>query len=138
MTYKSVYPTNEWPETFTTGGYEAKSGKEVFRFDFEEMEASVCYKDGHLYIESLQKNIDYDYSGIKSKKLDKMLRSLRAENLTEVYYECSTGCDEDENSEVIELIPLKMRFADNHGNMLQELDTSTNDTVNGYLTACAS
>ena len=68
ITYRSENPCDVEPKIFTTGGYTIKNIGYDISFDFEDMFANIRVENGYLYIDVLQKNIDYYYS-CKGKEL---------------------------------------------------------------------
>lgn len=89
IAYRSKEPCNVKPEIFSTGGYGIlHEGKEL-TFDFEDMGAGTRFENGYLFIESEQRNLDETVcDGVAPELVDRILRSAKKEDFTEIYYEC--------------------------------------------------
>lgn len=99
ITYRSKDPCNIKPEIFSTGGYAISIDGKDLTFDFEEMYANTRFEDGYIHIDSLQKNLDEEVlDGIKPEIADYMLKSVKKEDFTEIYYECFA--DREENNPI--------------------------------------
>lgn len=110
ITYRSKNPCDIKPEVFNTGGYAiTQNGTELF-FDFEEMIANTRFENGFLYIESLQKNLDESISeGFSTEVINRMLKSAKKEDFTEIYNECFA---DEEEKHPIELVAESITFYD--------------------------
>ena len=108
ITYRSENLCNIEPKIFTTGGYSIKKEGQEINFDFEDMTANFFFENGYLYIESTQKNIGETVSeGISPDELGNILRSVKKEDFTEIYYECYADREEQN---LIKLIPENIVF----------------------------
>ena len=110
ITYRSENPCNIKPEIFTTGGYTITNNGNDIHFDFEDMYADFRFENDYLYIDALQKNIDETVlENISSEELDKILRSVKKKDFTDIYYECF---GDKEEQHFISLIPESIVFYD--------------------------
>lgn len=110
MLYRSETPCKEKPAMFTTGEYTVKVDGREFSFDFEDMAAWTEIKDGYLYIDVLQQNLDVEFTtSIELDEADGLLRRVRKEDFTEIYYECYGNADE---TDPISLEPVEITFYD--------------------------
>ena len=119
ITYRSENPYKNKPAIFTTGGYTINQNDNDIHFDFEDMTADAQIKNNYLYIYSEQKNMDETVSeGISPEELDNILRSVKKEDFTEIYYECYADREEQN---FIKLISENIVFYafDETGNMTQ-------------------
>jgi hypothetical protein len=113
ISYKSRNKCNIKPKIFTTGGYSVRlPNGTMYSFDFEDMEASFRFeKDGHMYIDCLQKH--QDYSVYEDDESDDILtivaNECKKEDFTDVFYESFI---DDVDGDVIELVPICMTFYD--------------------------
>jgi len=117
ITYRSENPCNVKPEIFTTGGYIIKNIGNDITFDFEDMTANTRFENGYLYIDALQKNIDYTVSeDIPPEVLDNIFRTVKKEDFIEIFYECF---EDQKEQHFINLIPESIVFYDfkESGNM---------------------
>jgi len=129
ITYRSENPCNIKPEIFTTGGYTVKKGDKEITFDFEDMTANIRFENGYLYIDSMQKHLDETTSdGINPEELDKILRSVKKEDFTEVFYECYA---DQEEKNFIKLLPESIVFYDySEGSETEPIEVSGKDFIN--------
>ena len=119
ITYRSETPYKDKPAIFTTGEYTINQNGNDIHFDFEDMTADACIKDNYLYIYSEQKNMDETVSeGVSPEEFDNILRSVKKEDFTEIYYECYADRKEQN---FIKLIPENIVFYafDESGNITQ-------------------
>lgn len=110
MVYRSELPCKKKPALFSTGSYTVKVEGREFTFDFEEMTACTEIKDGYLYVDVMQKNLDDSFfTSIEPSEMDRLLRKVRKEDFTEIFYECYESPEEIGS---ISLVPVEMTFYD--------------------------
>lgn len=109
MLYRSKAPCKKKPAIFSTGEYTVKIDGREFSFDFEDMAAWTEIKDGHLYIDVLQQNLDFAFITIAPDEADSLLRRAIKEDFIEIYYDCYGNADE---TDPISLEPVEITFCD--------------------------
>ena len=108
---ESKNPCAKKPAIFSVGSFEIKANDKLLRFDFQDSETSTEIKDGYLYTETTLRNFDYEvYPETNKYELDSVLRRVRKEGFTEIFYECYEEPDEKGH---IEMIPVRIVFEDN-------------------------